>query len=65
MNPSSPIAIQVFAMTVIANQIKQYPDITVELEAALQFKFHKGSAGFNSLARKIAKAYGLRVDENM
>jgi hypothetical protein len=52
-------------MTIIANQIKQYPSLTVELEVALQFKFHEDSAEFKSRARKIAKAYGLRVDENL
>jgi hypothetical protein len=65
MDPSSPIAIQVFAMTVIANQIIQYPELSMELEAALQFRFSNGSAGFKNRAMKIAKTYGLKIEENM
>ncbi|MCZ4408399.1 hypothetical protein O3Q51_06240 [Cryomorphaceae bacterium 1068] len=61
----SPIAIQVFSMTVIANQMKRYPELGVELEAAIQFRFNTGSAGFKNRALKIAKAYGLKIEENM
>jgi hypothetical protein len=65
LDSSSPIAIQVYAMTVIANQMKQYPELGVELEAAIQFRFNKGSAGFKNRAMKIAKLYRLKIEENM
>lgn len=62
-NPSSPVAIQVFAMTVIANHIEQYPDLANELEAALSRGYGKGSPGFKSRAKKIARIHGLRLVE--
>lgn len=65
LNPSSPVAIKVFAMTVIANQLKQYPDLGAELEAALQLSYSNGSAGFKNRAIKIANAHGLKIEENM
>jgi hypothetical protein len=64
-NAKSPVAIRVFAMSVIANQMRQYPELANELEAALRLGYSKGSAGYKSRARKIANTYGLKVDENM
>jgi len=64
-DPSSPTAVQVFAMSVIANNMEQYPELGPELEAALQFRFTQGSAGFKNRVRKIAQAYGLKIEENM
>jgi len=63
MNRSSPVAVQVFAMTLIANNLKQYPDLAIELEAALVHGLDKGSAGYQSRARKIAQRHGLKLDE--
>ncbi|MGB6037073.1 MAG: hypothetical protein WBG42_12445 [Cryomorphaceae bacterium] len=64
-NSRSPIAIKVFAMSLIANHMRQYPELAYELEAALRLGYRKGSAGYKSRARKIANTYGLRLDENM
>lgn len=62
MDSSSSIAVQVFAMTVIANLLDQYPELSRELEAALQFKFNIGSPGFKNRALKIARGYGLKIE---
>ena len=53
------IAEKVFAMTVIANQIENYPDLKHELGATLSAQMQTGSAGFKSRARKIAAKYGI------
>lgn len=57
--PDVSIAEKVFAMTVIANQLKNYPDLKHELQATLSAQFSTGSAGFKSRAGKIAAKYEL------
>jgi len=61
--PTSPVAIQVFAMTVIANHIPLYPGLAIELEATLATSYSKGTPGYKSRAKKIARAHGLRLVE--
>lgn len=54
-NNNSPIAVKVFAMTVIFNLSKKYPEITNELKLSLENQFEHASAGFKSRASKILK----------
>lgn len=49
------IAIQVFAMTVVANIVKQHPDLAVELKTLIESRLEESSAGFKARARKVLK----------
>jgi hypothetical protein len=60
---TTPVAIKVFAMTVIANHLRQYPELKNEFVAILQKDFNGASAGYKSRAGSIAKKYGLRINE--
>lgn len=52
-NKNSPIAVKVFAMTVIFNLSKKYPEIQNELKPSLENQLEHASAGFKSRATKI------------
>jgi len=57
---STPIAVKVFAMSVIANHLPQYPELKGELEAILRKDLIGASPGYRSRAKSIAKQYGLK-----
>lgn len=50
-----PIAVKVFAMTVLNNIVKKEPDLKNELRIIIEDQLPYGSAGFKSRARKIMK----------
>lgn len=50
-----PIAIRVFAMTVLANLADTYPEIKGELIAVIEDQMPYGSAGFVSRGKKVLK----------
>lgn len=50
-----PIAVKVFAMQVIYNISKKYPDIIPELKASIEAQLPNGSPGIKSKGRKILK----------
>ena len=52
---NSPIAVKVFAMTVIFNLSKKYPEIQNELKLSLENQFEHASSGFKSRSTKILK----------
>jgi len=52
-NRKEPIAVHVFAMTVLAKLIKTYPDLQNELITVLEDNMAQGSAGYKSRANKI------------
>lgn len=54
-NKNEAIAIKVFAMTVLANVCRAYPDIQKELITVIEDQMPYGSAGFRSRATKILK----------
>jgi len=54
-NKKEPIAIRVFAMTVLANLADTYPEIKGELIAVIEDQMPYGSAGFISRGKKILK----------
>jgi len=54
-NNNSPIAVKVFAMTVLFNLSKKYPEIQNELKLSLENQLEHASAGFKSRATKILK----------
>jgi len=54
-NTNSPIAVKVFAMTVLFNLSKKYPEIQNELKLSLENQMEHSSAGFKSRATKILK----------
>lgn len=54
-NSNSPIAVKVFAMTVIFNLSNKYPEIQNELKLSLENQFEHASPGFKSRATKILK----------
>ncbi len=50
-----PIAVKVFAMTVLNNIVQKEPDLKNELKIVLEDQLPYGSAGFKSRATKILK----------
>lgn len=50
-----PVAVKVFAMTVLANIVSQYPELSRELKISIEEQMPFGSAGFKSRGRKILK----------
>lgn len=51
-------AIKAFALTVLYNLSKQYPDIRPELKAIIEDRWEYETAAFRSRGRKILKAIG-------
>lgn len=56
MDPKEPIAVRVFAMTVLANITKREPDLKKELRIVIEDQLPFASAGFLSRARKVLSA---------
>ena len=53
-DPKEPVAVRVFAMTVLQNLSEVYPDIKGELQAIIEEELsHKPTAGFISRAKKV------------
>lgn len=52
---NSPIAIKVFAMTILVNISCKYPDLIEELIPAIEDQYPHGSSGFQSRAKKEMK----------
>ncbi len=50
------IAVKVFAMTVLYNIVKKYPELKEELVISIEEQMPFGSAGFKGRGRKILKA---------
>ncbi len=55
MDTHEPIAVRVFAMTVLANIAKQQPGLKNELTVIIEDQLPYGSAGFVSRGRKILR----------
>lgn len=55
MDPKEPVAVRVFAMTVLANLTGQHPDLKKELKLIIEDHFPFGSAGYRSRAKKILR----------
>ncbi len=53
MDRKEPIAIHVFAMTVVFKYIAPYPELRNELKLILEDNIANGSAGYQSRAKKI------------
>lgn len=53
MDPKEPIAVRVFAMTVLGNIAKEEPDLKKELRIVIEDQLPFASAGFLSRARKV------------
>lgn len=54
-NKKEPIAVKVFAMTVLANVSKGYPEIRKEVITIIEEQMPYGSAGFVSRGKKVLK----------
>lgn len=54
-NKKEPVAIRVFAMTVLASLAEFYPEIKSELTTVIEDQMPYGSAGFVSRGKKILK----------
>lgn len=52
---SQPVAIHVFAMTVLGNVCKKYPELISELKLSIEEHLPYASAGFISRAKKVNK----------
>lgn len=53
MDTKEPIAVRVFAMTVLANIAKQEPDLKKELRIVIEDQLPYASAGFLARARRV------------
>ncbi|MCK5279227.1 MAG: hypothetical protein KAQ62_19445, partial [Cyclobacteriaceae bacterium] len=51
-----PVAVKVFAMTVLFNIVQVYPELSEELEISIEEQMPFCSAGFKSRGRKVLKA---------
>lgn len=54
-SPKEPVAIRVFAMTVLANLAKENPDLKNEIIPMIEDQMPYGSAGFVSRGKKVLK----------
>ena len=55
MDPKEPIAVRVFAMTVLANLAKQHPDLKKELKLVIEDQLPFGTAAYLSRSKKILR----------
>jgi hypothetical protein len=55
LDPKEPIAVRVFAMTVLCNIARQEPDLKKELRIIIEDQLPYASAGFISRAKKVLK----------
>jgi len=55
MDPKEPIAVRVFAMTVLARIAREEPDLKHELRIVMEDQLPFGSAGFKARANTILK----------
>lgn len=55
MDPNEPVAVRVFAMTVLANLCRQHPDLKQELKLIIEDHLPFGSAAYRSRAKKILR----------
>ncbi|MEO8085214.1 MAG: hypothetical protein ABI763_00245 [Bacteroidota bacterium] len=55
-----PIAIQVFAMSVLGNLCLEHPELKNELKLSIEEQLPYGSAGFKSRAKKVIKLIRIK-----
>lgn len=55
MDPNEPVAVRVFALTVLANLCRQHPDLKQELKLIIEDHLPFGSAAYRSRAKKILR----------
>lgn len=55
MDPKEPIAVRVFAMTVLANLARQHPDLKKELKLIIEDQLPFASAAYLSRSKKILR----------
>lgn len=55
MDPKEPVAVRVFAMTVLANLASQHPDLKKELRLIIEDQQPFGSAAYLSRSKKILR----------
>jgi hypothetical protein len=55
MDPKEPVAVRVFAMTVLANLAKQHPDLKKELRLIIEDQRPFGTAAYLSRSKKILR----------
>ena len=56
MNPSSPIAVQVHAMSILVNISREEPDLKNEVRAVIESLLPQGGPAVNARARMVLKA---------
>lgn len=54
-NPKEPVAVHVFAMTVLANIAQRQPELKKELSIIIEDRLPYASAGFRARARRVMK----------
>lgn len=55
MDPKEPVAVRVFAMTVLANLTRQHPDLKKELKLTIEDQLPFGSAAYLSRSKRILR----------
>ena len=59
-DPKEPVAIKVFSMTVLANLVKDIPELNEELKIIIEDQLPYASPGFISRGRKVLHALATR-----
>jgi hypothetical protein len=54
-DPETPIAVKAFALTILSNLSRDYPEIRVELKLIIEEQWERATPAFRSRARKILK----------
>ncbi|MGG9971967.1 hypothetical protein ACQ33O_09265 [Ferruginibacter sp. SUN002] len=55
--PEEPIAVRVFALNVLSNLVKKYPEILPEIKLLIEENENHQTAAFKSVANKIKRTY--------
>lgn len=56
--PTEPVAIKAFALTILGNLAKQYPEIVPEIKLLINEQLPHQTAAFKSRANKLLKIFG-------
>ena len=61
LDPREAIAVKVFAMTVLGNNIGKYPELIEELEAIINDQWEIFSPGLKSRSKRVLKKFGKKM----
>lgn len=59
-DPETPIAVKAFALTILSNLSKAYPEIRMELKLIIEEQWEHATPAFRTRARKALKGMGTK-----